>query len=154
MDILLLRWFGHRGKLCLRDQWERFSAWSGDAVPSTDNWTLNRNQYSHLLPNHPNEVFSKEWPASGLWQDDKLWIVRKKNASRSLSIILYYTRDYTVGRCATNSEVSARPPSHPFSLLLHHVWRVRYRCVPNGGRIRNNAIAISLIQLQAPMIGC
>ena len=90
-------------------------------VPSTDNWTLNRNQYSHLLPNHPNEVFSKEWPASGLWQDDKLWIVRKKNASRSLSIILYYTRDYTVGRCATNSEVSARPPSHPFSLLLHHV---------------------------------
>ena len=47
-------------------------------------------------------------------------IVRKQNADR-LSIILYYTRDYTVGRCATNSEVSARPPSHPFSLLLHHV---------------------------------
>ena len=34
-------------------------------------------------------------------------IVRKQNADR-LSIILYYTRDYTVRGCATNNEVSTQ----------------------------------------------
>ena len=46
----------------------------------------------------------------------------------------------TVDRCATNNEVSARPPSHPFFPLTPSVIRTDVgSCVPNGGRIRNNA---------------
>ena len=51
--------------------------------------------YQSCLENNP----------SYLCQDDKLLIVRKRNAD-SLSIILYYTRDYTVGRCATSSLIT------------------------------------------------
>ena len=49
----------------------------------------------------------------------------------------------TVDRCATNNEISVRPPSHPlFPFILHQLSELMlegYQCVPNGGRIRNNA---------------
>ena len=46
-----------------------------------------------------------------------------------------------VDRCAKNNEVCVRLPT-PYFLLLHQLSELMlegYRCVPNGGRIRNNA---------------